>query len=161
MAWDAGEDAEAELHAGIGVAQSRMRRVDRRDLRVDLPKPLGGLALEQPGADEFFPIERCGAVFARAPGSVQFFHYVEGLAAGGPCAPCFQSQECHLAQDKGAEATLYEAHVAPIRAISCVICQYPVRWRETGCFNAALAAIKYCSPLHMRRLSSRHAISEA
>lgn len=70
-AGDAGEDVEAELQSEIRVAQSRKGGADRRDLPVDPPKPLAGLALEQTGAQEFFPIERRGAVFhERPPGGV-------------------------------------------------------------------------------------------
>ena len=58
MAWDAGADVEAELQAGIGTAQRRKSRVDRRDLMIDPPKPLGGLALAQTGAPRVFPAKR-------------------------------------------------------------------------------------------------------
>ena len=37
----------------------------------------------------------------------------------------------------------------------------PFHWRDTGCPSADAVVIRYCSPLLMRRLFSRHAISFA
>ena len=72
-----------------------------------------------------------------------------------------------LGDDSLATSRLFHlGQVSPLRFMfffrsQAARCQYPAHTRLTGCASAAFVVRRNCSPLLMRRLSSRQAISAA